>query len=200
MGEEPLCAGNGETGKRCCHSQRRLVEARFGAKGNQTSLLITGFPWCQCPDWALQLLLPDLPALVPWCQSVACAVSRTPRFGIWLPCSETQTSLGDSGAPRGWGQGSQVGGCGCCPGERQGGNEGRHVHPLSQPTLHLCPDVRLPWKCAGCAFGQEETPFRVSRQLRCQGSCSLVPELCELETSSKANPHSPCICFIERRN
>lgn len=34
--ERSLCAGNGETGGHCCQSQHGLVEARLGAKGNQT--------------------------------------------------------------------------------------------------------------------------------------------------------------------
>lgn len=104
----------------------------LGLRVTRPSLLITGFPRLQCPNWVLQLLLPDLPTLVPLCQTAACAFSRTPRLGLWFPCSETNLPQGRGhnrfklweipcGAPGRFraDEGNQLGGCGCRPGERR---------------------------------------------------------------------------------
>lgn len=64
-GEEPHCAGNGETGECSCQSRawrNSDSELRVTRPSGQ---LITGFLRLQCPDWVLQLLFPDLPALLP---------------------------------------------------------------------------------------------------------------------------------------
>lgn len=43
-----------------------LAELRFGAEGNQTQRsTYYRVSQLQCPDWVLQLLFPDLPALLP---------------------------------------------------------------------------------------------------------------------------------------
>lgn len=101
-----------------------------------SSHLITGFPRLQCPDWVLQPLLPDLPALL--CHAnVACAISRTHRrLAYHCSAQKPKPFLGHrhnrvrsweipqitGGAPgRGlvsWG--NQVGSHDCHPGKRQG--------------------------------------------------------------------------------
>lgn len=59
-----------------------------------SSLLTTRFPRLQSPDWVLQLLLPDLPALLPLCH--LWSVPSVEHTGWTYRCS-AQTFLGDTG-------------------------------------------------------------------------------------------------------
>lgn len=117
--------------------------------------------------------------------------ARKPKPPLGMHTIGSDGGRGCGGAPgRGQGrQGSQVGGRqvvvtwedGCAP------------RPC---CLQLSAALRPPGKCAVCPTGQVKTPACVSRQLRCRGPHSLMPELCKLEISSKGNPHSPCLCSL----
>ena len=149
-------------------------ELRVGGLG----LLITGFPRYQCSDWCHSSFLTHLPLSLGG--SLACAISRTLRLGIWLPCSETQPSLWDSHdrfrwweRPR-WSSGEGSGQTGE-PGGREtsGGDVGRWVRPQAL-WPQGCAALRPPGKCVCCPTGQVKTPMCVSRQLRCRGPHSLI--------------------------
>lgn len=149
-------------------------------------------------------LLPDPPVLVSWWQSVACAISRTLRLGIWLPCSETQTSLGDAHdrfrwEKLRWSSGEGSGQTGEPGGRETSGDVGRWVRPqaLLPPAL-CCPEA--PWEVCLLPHWTGEDPHMCLKTAEMpRGPHSLMPELCKLEISSEGNPHSPLPLFPELR-